>query len=57
MRVLHNAKKHEDLIAPTRALLVAAGVDYVIENVVGAPLINPITLCGSMFQCETPGGA
>ena len=38
-------------------LLIAAGVPYVIENVPGAPLIGPITLCGSMFDLKTPGGA
>ena len=57
LRTAHNAKSHEDLIAPTRDLLIAAGVPYAIENVVGAPLINPITLCGTMFGLETPCGA
>jgi DNA (cytosine-5)-methyltransferase 1 len=57
MKHAHNAKRHEDLIAPTRSLLDEAGVPYAIENVVGAPLINPITLCGSMFDLRTPGGA
>ena len=58
MRVLHNAKRHEDLIGPTREKLIASGVDFVIENVPGAPLINPITLCGSMFDhLKTPCGA
>jgi len=42
-------KEHADLVGPTRALLQATGLPYVIENVVGAPLNNPITLCGSMF--------
>lgn len=41
--------QHTDLIPETRAALVASGKPYVIENVVGAPLINPLLLCGSMF--------
>jgi len=52
----HNAKKHEDLIAATRARLVASGVDYVIENVIGAPLINPFQLCGTSFNLRLPDG-
>ncbi len=45
-----NAKAHEDLIPGTRALLKEAGVPYVIENVEGAPLEDPVVLCGSMFD-------
>ena len=41
--------KKIDLIPETRAGLIASGKTYVIENVVGAPLINPIILCGSSF--------
>lgn len=37
------------LIEPTRELLIASGLPYVIENVPGAPLLNPIRLCGEMF--------
>jgi DNA (cytosine-5)-methyltransferase 1 len=37
------------LIEPTRDLLVASGLPYVIENVPGAPLIDPVILCGDMF--------
>lgn len=37
------------LIEPTRRLLQKAGVPYVIENVEGAPLDEPVTLCGTMF--------
>ena len=39
----------QDLIEPVRSALIAASVPYVIENVMGAPLINPVTLCGSAF--------
>lgn len=38
-----------DLIAPTRELLKASGLPYVIENVEGAPLHDPVMLCGTMF--------
>jgi DNA (cytosine-5)-methyltransferase 1 len=38
-----------DLVEPVRSALIAAGVPYVIENVIGAPLVNPVTLCGSAF--------
>lgn len=41
--------EHRDLIKPTRRLLQASGLPYVIENVEGADLIDPVTLCGSMF--------
>jgi DNA (cytosine-5)-methyltransferase 1 len=36
----------------TRDRLVASGVPYVIENVVGAPLIDPVVLCGVQFGLE-----
>jgi len=42
--------EHEDLIEPTRAALKATMKPFVIENVIGAPLVEPITLCGSMFE-------
>lgn len=37
------------LVEDVRALLLATGKPYVIENVVGAPLDNPLLLCGTMF--------
>lgn len=45
--------EHLDLIAATRAVLQAAGKPYVIENVPGAPLLNPVVLVGSMFGLRT----
>jgi DNA (cytosine-5)-methyltransferase 1 len=44
---------HPDLVGPTRELLIASGKPYIIENVVGAPLINPIRLTGTMFGLLT----
>jgi len=38
-----------DLIPQTREALIASGKPYVIENVPGSPLINPIKMCGSAF--------
>ncbi len=40
---------HPNLVDPIRERLRASGAAYAIENVIGAPLIDPITLCGSMF--------
>jgi DNA (cytosine-5)-methyltransferase 1 len=39
-----------NLIAQTRTLLEATGLPYVIENVDGAPLNDPVLICGSMFD-------
>lgn len=44
------AKAHVSLIPPTRTMLMATGKPWVIENVEGARLYNPVTLCGSMFS-------
>lgn len=49
MKSMHNAKPHLDLVPQTRALLKASGLPWIMENVVGAPLLNPVTLCGTMF--------
>lgn len=45
-------ERHPNLIGPTRELLIASGLPYVIENVERAKrwLVNPIMLCGSMFE-------
>jgi DNA (cytosine-5)-methyltransferase 1 len=44
-----NADDHPDLVGIVRWQLQRAGVPYVIENVEGAPLIDAVTLCGTMF--------
>jgi DNA (cytosine-5)-methyltransferase 1 len=46
-------KEYVDLIEVTRRELIKTGKPYVIENVPGSPLINPIELCGSMFGMRT----
>lgn len=48
-----NAARWPDLIEPTRKRLVESGRPYVIENVVGAPLVDPMLLVGEMFGLAT----
>ena len=45
-------ENYPPLIEPTRELLEEYGAPYVMENVPGAPLRNPVTLCGFMFGRE-----
>lgn len=45
----NNGDEWPRLIEPVRSLLARSGLPYVIENVDGAPLINPVVLCGTMF--------
>ena len=47
------AETYPDLIEATRERLEATGLPYVIENVPGAPLRNPIKLCGWTFNRQT----
>lgn len=47
-KTLHD-NEHPDLIEPTREVLNETGLPWVIENVVGAPLVNPIRLSGQHF--------
>lgn len=58
--------EHPDLIAPVRDLLIASGLPYVIENVMGArrEMRNPMRICGAslglgvgrhrLFECSFP---
>ncbi len=40
---------HPDIIDQVRNRLIKTNTPYIIENVEGAPLINPLMLCGTMF--------
>jgi DNA (cytosine-5)-methyltransferase 1 len=46
---LQDAERHPDLLGPTRDLLEATGLPWVIENVPGAPMRVDAQLCGSGF--------
>jgi DNA (cytosine-5)-methyltransferase 1 len=41
-----NKREYPDLIEPVRELLEETGLPYVIENVEGAPLIDPMCSAG-----------
>lgn len=47
---LTSRDKHPDYIAIVRNTLTLIGKPWVIENVAGAPLLNPVMLCGEMFK-------
>lgn len=49
LKAMWNAREHPDLVEPTREMLEASGVPFVIENVPGAPLGQSVMLCGTMF--------
>lgn len=46
----HNSN-HPELLQPTRDLILATGLDYIIENVEGAKaqMVTPLMLCGTEF--------
>jgi DNA (cytosine-5)-methyltransferase 1 len=55
MRTLADAggkriRESEDLVDETRDVLLASGLPWVMENVKGSPLLNPLQLCGSSFH-------
>ena len=50
------AAKHVDLLTPLREVFLAWGGTWVIENVPGAPMRQPLVLCGSEFGLRTKDG-
>jgi len=52
-RSLHKHLTYPKLIEPIRERLAATGKPYIIENVVGSPLLSPMMLCGAMFGLRT----
>ena len=44
-----NGDQWPRLIEPIREMLTQTDRPWVIENVEGAPLLNPVVLCGTMF--------
>jgi len=53
LKTMTNRRSHPELIGPIRELLNQSGIPWCIENVFGAPLLNPIMLCGSHFKLES----
>lgn len=47
-----HVRDRPNLIPQVRAMLEDSGTRYIIENVPGAPLRDPIVLCGSMFGLD-----
>lgn len=52
LRALSPHIEYPELIPPTRELLMQTDLPWVIENVVGAALVNPVTICGATY-CPT----
>jgi len=48
-----NVGEYPNLIEPVRGLLNESKLPWVMENVPGAPLLDPLLLCGSMFDGPT----
>jgi len=49
-RNVGNVGDYPDLIDPMRQRLIEWGGPWVMENVVGAPLVDPVLICGTMFD-------
>jgi DNA (cytosine-5)-methyltransferase 1 len=47
--ISRNDREYPDLYEPIRERLIALGLPWIIENVIGAPYRSGFVLCGSMF--------
>lgn len=56
LKTMLNRREHPELVEIVRNLLMARGTPWVIENVFGAPLKNPLMLCGSHFGLKSSNG-
>lgn len=45
-------KEHPDLLGPVLDMLAGFAGPWVVENVVGAPMPDPIEICGAAMRCE-----
>lgn len=50
--VFLSSGNHPDLVNVIRNVILKTDRPYIIENVPGAPLINPVMLCGTMFNLD-----
>ena len=48
-KTLPGYREHPALVPAVRQRLIASGLLWVMENVPGAPMLNPLILCGGMF--------
>lgn len=55
MKSMPDAKQHDELVDKVRDILDWIGKPYVVENVPGAPMRDPLLLCGSMFGLGAEG--
>jgi DNA (cytosine-5)-methyltransferase 1 len=56
LKTMKNKREHPELVGEMRVRLMEHGRPWVMENVFGAPLLDPIMLCGSHFHLKASNG-